>query len=264
MTKRKTYRFRSGAIIEVSEYHDGAYGAPGKGRQEKQKPTTEQMQQVNALNKARLARHRLLEYFTPGDTFATLTYAVENRPPDMEKAKKDFAAAMRTIRKRYKGKEVPLRWMRNLEQGTKGAWHVHLIIKECGNTASILQEAWPYGGVYIEKLEKSKYYEPDMAKLAAYITKDERAREKKKDGTKGKPRIRQASFSSSRNMPLKKPKIKLLTRWRKEPQAKKGYYIAKNHEGINPVTGYRYRRYTMYRIRAEGKTPKTLKSLRGG
>lgn len=255
MTKRKTYRFQKNHIIEVEEYHDGAYGAPGKSRAKKQKPTPEQMQQVNALNKARLARHRMLEYFTPGDIFATLTYAVENRPPDMEKAKKDFAAAMRIIRKRYREKNVTLRWMRNIEQGTKGAWHIHMVIKECGGAAGILQDAWEHGGVYIERISKSKYYDKDMARLASYITKDERTTERKKDGSSGKPRIRQASFSASRNMPLKKPKVKILLRWKKEPQAVKGYYIAKCYEGKNPITGHRYRRYTMYRIRDEEKPP---------
>ena len=255
MTKRKTYRFRGGEIIEVEEYHDGAYGAPGKSRAKKQKPTTEQMQQVNALNKARLVRHRLLEYFNQGDIFATLTYAVENRPPDMAKAKKDFSDAMRKIRRKYKKIEAPLYWMRNIEQGTKGAWHIHLIIKDCEGAASILQDAWEHGGVYIERIGKSKYYDKDMSQLAAYITKNERTVEKRKDGTAAKTRIRQALYSASKNMPLKKPKVKLLVRWRAKPQEKKGYYIAKCHEGVNPITGHRYRRYTMYRIRDEEKPP---------
>lgn len=41
-TKRKTYRFRQGDIIDVEEYHDGNYGAPGKNRTKKKKLTEEQ------------------------------------------------------------------------------------------------------------------------------------------------------------------------------------------------------------------------------
>ena len=44
------------------------------------------------------------------------------------------------------------------------------------------------------------------------------------------------------------PKKKKLKRWQEEPKPRKGYYIARIHEGINPVTGYKYRHYTMIRI----------------
>lgn len=255
MTKRKTYKFQKGSIIEVEEYHDGAYGAPGKSRQKKEKPTSEQMRRINALNKTRLARHRLLEYFTPGDIFATLTYAVENRPPDMKRAKADFTAFRVRISRAYKKKGATLRWMRNIEQGTKGAWHIHIVIKDCEGAASIIQDAWPHGGVYIERIGRSKFHDKDMSQLAAYITKDEHTTEKKKDGTRARPRIQQALYSASRNMPLRKPKIERMVRWKKEPKPPKGYYIAKCHEGTNPITGHRYRRYTMYRIRDEEQPP---------
>lgn len=49
-------------------------------------------------------------------------------------------------------------------------------------------------------------------------------------------------------MPLPEPKKKKLKRWQEEPKPRKGYYIARIHEGINPVTGYKYRHYTMIRI----------------
>ena len=64
--KRKTYRFQQGDIIDVEEFHDGRYGGPGKRREKRDKPTVEQMRIVNALNKSRRCRHRLLEYFKPG------------------------------------------------------------------------------------------------------------------------------------------------------------------------------------------------------
>ena len=54
--------------------------------------------------------------------------------------------------------------------------------------------------------------------------------------------------STSRNMPLKPPKKKKLARWPKEIKEKTGYYIAKSYEGINPATGFKYRRYTLIRL----------------
>ena len=66
MVKRKEYRFRKEKIVEIQEFHDGNYGAPGKKRIKKKKPTEEQMRQVNADNKARRCRHKLLVYFHRG------------------------------------------------------------------------------------------------------------------------------------------------------------------------------------------------------
>ena len=76
-TKRKTTRLRGGDILDVAEYHDGRYGAPGIPRQKKKQPTKEDMQKVNAMNKARYCRLRLIQYFTSGDYFVTWTYRVE-------------------------------------------------------------------------------------------------------------------------------------------------------------------------------------------
>ena len=181
--KRKTYRFRRGAVIDVEEFHDGRYGAPGVKRNKRAKPTEEQMRAVNAMNKARRCRHRLLEYFKPGDIWATWTYSVQNRPPNMAAALKDFQKAMRYVRKEYKKRGYEVFWIRNIEQGTRGAWHIHLIINEIGDTASIIQKAWEKGGTWFTEIRKSQYYDEDFTKLASYITKDQHTVEAKKDGT---------------------------------------------------------------------------------
>ena len=217
-------------------------------RQKKKKPTKEDMQKVNAMNKARLCQYRLIQYFTEGDYFATLTYKVSERPPDMETAKQHFQKFIRYIRKEYKKRGSPLFWIRNIERGTKGAWHIHLVVNRIPWAADILEEAWSHGGTYITEVKKSPYYDEDFSKLASYITKSEKSREKKADGSQAKPRIREASYNHSRNMTLPKPHVDKLRRWKKEAKPKKGYYIAKIYEGINPVTGYKYRRYTLIRL----------------
>lgn len=247
--KRKTYTFRKGNVIDVEEYHDGNYGAPGKRREKREKPTPEQMRKVNAMNKTRLCRQRLLQYFHAGDCFATYTYRKDRRPADMKGAKDDFSKAIGKVRKAYRKRGRELFWIRNIECGTKGAWHIHLVVNEIGDTAAILKEAWPHGGLYITEIRNNpNIYDEDFSRLAAYLTKDEHTSYQKQDGEEGKPRIREASYSTSRNMPLPEPKVDRLVRWKKEPKPKKGYYMAGFHEGINPVTGYRYRRYTMIRI----------------
>ena len=246
--KRKTYNLRRGEVIDVEEYHDGKYGAPGMKRSPRKKPTKEDIQKVNALNKARRARQRLLQYFSSGDCFATWTYEQMNRPQDMKQAVKDFGNAMRYVRKEYKKRGRELFWIRNIEQGTRGAWHIHLIINEIGETASILQRACKHGGTWSIEIKKSNQYDDDFEKLANYITKDENTGELKKDGSPSKPRLRASSYNTSRNMPLPEPKVDKLVRWKEEPKPKKGYYMVRIHEGINPVTGFKYRRYTMIKL----------------
>lgn len=246
--KRKEYRFRKGDILDIEEYHDGKYGAPGGKRLKRRKATPEDMIRVNKWNKEKRCRQRLLCYFSPGDLLLTWTYRVEERPPDMESALKDFQVALRKVRREYKKRGKSLFWIRNIERGTKGAWHIHLVVNEIGDSASIVEKAWTKGGTWLTEIKKSKFYDEDFTSLASYITKDEHSVETKADGTLGKPRLREVSYNTSKNMPLPEPNVDKLVRWKKEVKPKKGYYIARIWEGINPKTGYKYRRVTQIRL----------------
>ena len=68
---------------------------PEKKRIKRKKATPEEMERVNKRNKEKRCRQRMLTYFREGDLFATLTYKVEERPPDMASAKKDFSKFIR-------------------------------------------------------------------------------------------------------------------------------------------------------------------------
>lgn len=253
MVNRKKIRLRNGDILDVEEYHDGNYGSPGKTRRKKEKPTKEQMRLINQRNKAKRCRWRLIQYFDQGDLFITWTYEVKNRPPNMDGALKDFRAAIGKIRKAYRGLVVQLYWIRNIERGTKGAWHIHLVIKQTpeGDAAAIVTKAWIKGGTYVVEIRNSKFTGDDMEQLANYLTKDEHIAEIKADGTPGKPRIAESSYNTSRNMPLPEPRTDKLVRWKPEVKPPKGYYIARMHEGINPVTGFLYRSYTLIRLKTQ-------------
>ena len=247
-TVRKGYRLRGGDVWDILEYHDGKYGAKGKKRLPKKKPTKEDMLKVNAWHKARMTRLRMIQYFGPGDLWVDLTYKLKNRPPDMKTAVVQVGKMLRKVRREYKKQGRELFWIRNIELGTKGGWHIHLIINEIENSLSILQKAWEHGYVSAITIKNSDYYDEDFSRLSNYITKDQNTQERKKDGTPAKPRIKETSYSHSRNMPLPEPKKKKLVRWKKEIKPKKGYYMAAFYEGINPKTGYKYRRYTMIRL----------------
>ena len=248
MIKRKTYSFQGGDILDIEEYHDGRYGAPGLKRMKRRKATKEDMLRVNKWNKEKRCRQRLLQYFKETDLFLTWTYSIEERPPDMQTALKDFRRSIAKVRRVYRKRGYELFWIRNIEKGTKGAWHIHLIVNEIGDSASIVQKAWDHGGTWITEIKRSKFYDEDFMHLACYMTKDKNTVEKKKDGTEGKTRIKESSYNTSKNMPLPDPHEDKLRRWKKEVKPKKGYYIARVWEGINPKTGYKYRRCTMIRL----------------
>ena len=247
-TIRKWYELRGGEVLDIQEYHDGKYGAKGKKRLPKKKPTKEDMQKVNEWNRARLIKIRLLEYFTFGDLWVTLTYIRSNRPPDMKTVADQIAKLLRKLRAEYRKCKRELFWYAKIEKGTKGGWHIHIVINDIGNTASMLVKNWEYGEVKSIAIKNSQFYDEDFTKLANYLAKNENSVEYKEDGTPAKPRIKESRCTHSRNMPLPEPKKKKLVHWKREIKPKKGYYIAAYFEGQNPKTGFSYRRYTLIKL----------------
>lgn len=229
---RKEYVFKK--VIEVEEYHNGRYGAPGSKRQKKKKQTKEQIEKVNQFNKTKRARHKLRAHFKENDYFVCLTYKKDERPPNIEEAKDDFTKFSRSIRRKYKDLGYELKWMRNVEVGSRGAIHIHLVINRIPDADVLIKKEWDHGGVHIQLL----YEQGNFKKLAEYITKTEK-------NSKG---LKETNYSTSRNLPVPEPKKKVMKgkTFHSEPK-KKGYVLDKEsyYEGINPVTGYAFRYYTL-------------------
>ena len=107
------------------------------------------------------------EHFQENDYFSDLTYRRDDRPVDMEMAKEHFRKFIREVRREYRKRGCELKWMRNIEVGTKNGWHIHLIINRIPDTDIILKEAWPHGKVINDLM----YEKGSFAELASYITK---------------------------------------------------------------------------------------------
>lgn len=84
------------------------------------------------------------------------------------------------------------------------------------------------------------YEEGGFRRLANYLAKEPDQENK----------LKESRYSCSRNLKPPKTKIRSLKRWAADPKPKKGYYIEKEtfYEGKNPITGRKYRSYTMIRL----------------
>ena len=208
--KRLIYTFEHS--VEVYEYLDGKYGAPGTKRGKKRKATLEEIRFRNQWNRERKARHKLKTWFHENDYLVLFTYKKDKRPPDMETAKKHLAQAMRKVREKYKKAGKKMRWMANIEVGTKGAWHVHIVINRIPDADIIIKDSWEHGAVTFKHL----YEAGDFRDLAGYITKTPETCERYGE------HLRETSYHASRNMPLKEPEEERFVQWR-EIKDRKGY-----------------------------------------
>lgn len=233
----RVYQFEN--AIEVEVYGTGNYGAPGERRMRRKKPTSEEMAKRNQWRKEKKARHQLRKYFCKNDYFVQLTYQVKDRPASMAVAKEHFRKFCRKARAEYKKRGYDFLWLRNIEVGTKGAWHIHMIVKRIPDADIIMADNWLYGKVVFIPM----YQRGEFRNLAAYITKTPRT----------DPRLKESIYSASRNMPLDPPKEKEYMIWKpwKKVKIPAGFQLDQEtlQEGQNPFTGKRYRMYTLLRIR---------------
>lgn len=234
----KKWRFHH--AIEVEQYHSARYGAPGEKRRPRRKPTPEQIERQNQKNREKTCRRKLRMYFDVNDYFVTMTYRKDARPPDMAAAKDDFAKFLRKLRRGYKEQGQPMLWIRNIEVGSRGAWHVHLVIKRIQDADLLIRKAWPHGRVTHQLL----YERGEFRELAAYMVKTPRT----------DPRLVEAHYSTARGMPVPEPRPRRI-RWKtwRKIRIPEGFYLDKDslQEGTNPVTGHAYRSYTLLRYRRE-------------
>ncbi|MBP5185945.1 MAG: hypothetical protein J6040_02705 [Clostridiales bacterium] len=213
------------------------------------------MEKANLRAKIRNLQRLILNNFGEGDHWVTLTYDKDQRPETMDRAKMDFRNFMVRLKRACMRLGVNPKWIRNIEQGSKGGWHIHFLIGDVPGMdlrrtiQSIWQIAMKKGRIH----DDPTYSEGGFQKLAAYLSK----------GRKDVNGQRLYSFSTSRNLERTTKETKSLRRnqimkggsW-KEPKIPKGYYLEKSsyEEWINPITGFPCRRYLLLKIPTEGRT----------
>lgn len=242
-----------GLVMQVKNFYPGNYGAPGRKRAKKRKRTPEEMKQQNERNRWRRLQRIILANFKAGDWHLILKYKKGTAPEDYKAAVAQRGSFIEKMRNAFRRAGIPFKWIAVTERGKKGqVLHHHLIIedieKEGVNTVQLVKKYWTYGNVFFAAL----YEEGEYEKLAEYIVKAETKEE-----------CGWCTYSRSRNLVIPQPKRRVMKRriWKKEPPAKKGWYVIKESivNGINPFTECPYQYYTMRRLEA-----RRAERLKGG
>lgn len=241
-------------VREVWQYHDQRCGAPGQKRQKRGKEARDVR---NQRQKERKCRWRLRQYFKAGDTYVTLTCQKDKRPADMDEMKARWTAFMKELRKIYKKDGVTFRWIRNIEVGSKGAWHIHAALPSLErNMPAVIADAWPWGKAHIDAM----YDDGKFQDLAEYLTKTPRTEK----------RLVDADHASSRNMPIPAPIEKTMVRWptfegNEIKMVPKGWYVDKDsiEEYLTPC-GYPVRRYQLFETAQTAREGRKRKMVDAG
>lgn len=235
--EQRTYSFSTS--IEIERTYTGNYGAPGKKRAKKEKPTEEQIEKQNQYNREKLIRRILKENYTEDDYWVLLTYLKGYRT-DIKAAKKDFSRFVRMLRREYRKKGYELKWVVRTDVGKKGAAHHHLVANRIPDGDAIIKKCWrKITGAGFPSYTPM-YEEGGFQGLAHYITKPP-----EEEGI-------ERNYSRSRNLSIPEPEVTraLKKEMREYPKAMPGYYIDPDsvHMGTNPITGNEYQHFIMYKI----------------
>lgn len=245
---KDTYRFKNS--IEYEYKYAGNYGAKGERRATKKQATPEQIKKQNQQNRERNMRRLIKANFSEGDLWTTLKYPAGTKKSVFEVIK-DLKRFITNMRREYKKKNVPFKWIYRIEIGEKGGVHIHFLLNRLQGEATdvLIQKKWKYGRVFYTGIYEAGGYE----QLASYIVKQPKEQEAEQLSLFPEAEQRELiRYSCSRNLIRPVPERQVYSRWtvrkliENGPTATKGYCIDKNSivYGINPYTGMSYYRYT--------------------
>lgn len=241
MYTRTTYD--CGWVMQVELRYPGNYGAPGRKRKSKKERTPEQIERQNETNRVRKLQRLIIANFQPGESWhLTLNYKPGERPDTPKQAKKLLNKFIANMRRAYKAAGKEFKWIAVTERGKKGQLlHHHLIIEEVEGVQKLIKKYWKYGNSHWSDI----YEDGAMEQLASYMVKKE-AKYPDEDEPAG------TGYTHSRNLKIPKAKRQTMRRrtWPEQPKIPKGWELIKDSliDGINPVTEYPYRHYSLRKI----------------
>lgn len=158
-----------GNYMEVNMYP--VYDCPrSSSRRKKRKPTSKVQERLNQINAERALARLIPANFTDDDYKLELTYAPQNHPENLERAKKDFTNFVKRINRMRDKKNLPkMKYVYSLEQGSKsGRIHFHVIMTG-GLTINEIAKIWGKG--YVDKVLPLMFDEKGCTGIAKYFCK---------------------------------------------------------------------------------------------
>lgn len=243
---RKKIIVRGGSLVRVTKYISGRIGSRDQ-RRKKKEATTERVMRWQDKRAEDTVWGLLEENFLPGDIFATLTYPPKTRKKS-EEYKADISEFRKRLRREYRKREIPMKYIITAGIGKRGAAHIHGVFNRID--ADIIEQVWqdvagteacPYPSVNVKYLDRSG----NWPRLAAYIIKNGL-----ESFRSGDPIFKRRYIASTN---LKKPKVvRTIIRanwWSEVPSHPKGYEVLKDsvRDGMTGA-GFPYQTYTLQRI----------------
>lgn len=229
----------AGNTEEYGKYYSARYGKRS-GRSENLHPTKETVRKSN-LRKAekdlrRLMNNNFRDYI---DALVTLDFAPEVRPESYEELRKRMQNFLQRLRRVYKKRKLPLRFIWVAEIGPKGGMHVHMMLSNVN--ARTVAATWKDGATHVDCLWSHGQY----SKIASYFLKYHQ----KTEETIGRHLGRSWNPSQNLKKPVVTKTIISARSFREKIREKKGYQLDKSsvRRGVSEYTGLPYLSYTFVR-----------------
>lgn len=209
---RKTYI--CGRVIEVIKTKSTRYGRR-LARSPNRSETPEAMAKANERHAAASLARILNANFGPGDFHMVLTYRTDARPKTPEEARRILENFKRRLRRLYRSLGTELKYV-SVTEYARTSFHHHFVVPAAD--IQRIQELWSYGNIHVTPLYPSGEY----SGLADYLIKET------KQSFRSSP-ISAKRWDGSKNLLHPEPIVEIISanQWRKEPKARKGYYIDK-------------------------------------
>ena len=255
--------------VEYEYKFAGNYGAKGEKRAKRRKATPEQMKRQNQWIRETKVRRLIKANFRPGDLWETLKYPKGTRKPFADVVD-DMSEFLKQMRKEYRSRGQPFKWVNRIEIGARGGIHMHIIINrrqgEPG-TDLVVQRIWEgiTGGCVNHQ---NLYAAGGYKNLAKYLTKPvNEEQEKQLSLFEPEEQKKMLRYSSSRNLIRPEPEVKKYRRRTVRKMVEEGirpqpgYYIDPEsvYYGINPYNGTTYLKYTECRLGTKDGTAQPVK-----
>ena len=240
---------RAGRTVEVQFTYPTRFGEKlTRAKHKEESVTPIDVENYNNELAIRKLTQILNENFMPDDWFVTLHYELQNRPDNIEKAKKQLSIFLSVVKKLYIESGVEFKYVKTTAFGDKGSLHHHIVIPRGVDTRKITK-VWKE---IIKATQKARppqytalYSDGEYSVLAAYICRQgDNSTAKEKNMRK---------WTCSRNIKKPEPEeVKTVNKikWNEPPTPWPGYYIVEEsiRAGCNPITGVPYLFYRMVKL----------------